>query len=73
MNEKFEDAVAKVRALADERQQEAADLLIEYLQQKSPEIYLTPDQIVEMERSGSDDEPSTPDDDLRSVLSRLIK
>jgi hypothetical protein len=73
MNKKFEDAVAQVRALPDERQQEAGDLLIEFLTQKAPEIYLTSEQMADIERRTSDDEPYASDEEIRAVFSRLLK
>ena len=73
MNKRFEDAVEQVRALPDDRQQEAADLLVEFLNQGAPEIYLTSEQIAKIERGASDDEPYASDDELRSVLARLVK
>jgi hypothetical protein len=37
------------------------------------DIHLTPEQIAEIERRLSDDEPYASDEDVRSVLDRLTK
>jgi len=70
MNERLNEAIARVRALPDERQIEAAELLFEFLDNQS-EVRLTADQIAEIERRLSDDEPYATDDEVRAVFRRL--
>ena len=73
MNKRFEEAVEQVKALPDDRQQEAADLLLEFLNHGSPEIYLSSEQIADIERRAADEEPDASDEEIRAVLSRLVK
>jgi len=70
MNERLNEAIARVQALPDERQIEAAELLFEFLDNQS-EVRLTADQIAEIERRLSDDEPYATDDEVRAVFRRL--
>ena len=70
MNERLNEAIARVQALPDERQIEAAELLFEFLDNQS-EVRLTANQIAEIERRLSDDEPYATDDEVRAVFRRL--
>jgi hypothetical protein len=71
MNKRLSDAIAKVQALPDDRQGEAAALLFEFLDQEQAEFTLTPEQIAEIERRLSDDEPYATEDEVRAVFRRL--
>jgi hypothetical protein len=71
MNQRLEEAVSKVRALPDDRQQEAAIILLDFLDRQQSDIALTPEQITEIEACASDDEPFATDDEVRAVFSRL--
>jgi hypothetical protein len=73
MNKQLNDAILKVQALPDERQDEAAALLLEFLDQQQSEVVLTPEQVAEIERRLSDDEPYATDEEVRSVFDRLTK
>jgi hypothetical protein len=73
MNQRLEEAIERVRALPDERQQEAAFILLGFLDQQNPDLYLSPEQIAEIERRASDDGPYATDDEVRSVFERLTK
>jgi hypothetical protein len=73
MNQQLEEAIERVKALPDDRQQEAAFILLGFLDQQKPDLYLSPEQIVEIERCMSDDEPFASEDDVRSVFGRLTK
>jgi len=69
----LEEVLEQVRALPDERQQEAAFILLSFLDQQNPDLYLSPEQIAEIERRASDDGPYATDEEVRSVLGRLTK
>ena len=69
----MEEVLEQVRALPDERQQEAAFILLSFLDQQNPDLYLSPEQIAEIERRASDDGPYATDEEVRSVLGRLTK
>jgi len=70
MNERLNEAIARVQALPDDRQIEAAELLFEFLDNQS-EVRLTANQIAEIERRLSDDEPYATDDEVRAIFRRL--
>lgn len=73
MNRQLEEVLEEVRALPDERQQEVAQVLLAFLDQQNPDLYLSPEQIAEIERCMSDDEPFATDEEVRSVFARLTK
>jgi hypothetical protein len=73
MNQQLEEAIERVRALPDDRQQEAAFILLGFLDQENPDLYLSPEQIAEIERCMSDDEPFASEEEVRSVFGRLTK
>jgi hypothetical protein len=50
MNKRLDEALSKVRALSDEEQQAAADILLDYLEGTAAGTWLSPEQIVEIER-----------------------
>jgi hypothetical protein len=73
MNKQLDDAISRLKSLPEERQREAADLLFDFIDQASSDIYLTPDQIAEIERRLSDKEPYASDEEVRATFSRLTK
>ena len=73
INQQLEEAIERVKALPDDRQQEAAFILLGFLDQENPDLYLSPEQIAEIERCMSDDEPFASDEEVRSVFARLTK
>jgi hypothetical protein len=73
MNRLLEEALEQVKALLEERQQEAAQVLFAFLDQENPELYLSPEQVAEIERRMSDDGPYATDDEVRAVFARLTK
>jgi aryl-alcohol dehydrogenase-like predicted oxidoreductase len=73
MNQRLEEAIEQVKALPEERQQEAAQILLAFLDQQNPDLYLSPEQIEEIERRMADDGPYATDEEVRSVFARLTK
>ena len=73
MNKQLNDVIMRVQALPDERQVEAAALLLEFLDQGQHDPDLASEQIAEIERRLSDDEPYATDDEVRGVYRRLSK
>jgi len=73
MNRQLEEVLEQVRELPDERQQEVAQVLLAFLDQQNPDLYLSPEQIAEIERCMSDDEPFASEEEVRSVFARLTK
>jgi hypothetical protein len=57
MNKKLSEAIARVSELSEERQQAAAELLLEFLDQE--EVELTPEQIAQIEQALADDDIAT--------------
>lgn len=50
MTKRLEQAIAKIRALPEDRQDEAADLLMSLAEQDPASIELSPEQIAEVNR-----------------------
>ena len=73
MNQLLEEALEQVKALPEERQQEAAQVLFAFLDQENPERYLSPEQIAEIERRMSDDGSYATDEEVHAVFARLTK
>ncbi|HLA21496.1 MAG TPA: hypothetical protein VJZ74_08560 [Pseudolabrys sp.] len=49
MNKRLDEALTKVKALSDDQQQEAAEILFEYIEAREAGTWLTPEQIAEVE------------------------
>jgi hypothetical protein len=74
MNSRLEEAIERIKALPDHRQQEVAAMLFELLDvEQNPELHLSPEQIAEIEQCMSDDEPFATDEEVRAVSQRLTK
>jgi hypothetical protein len=73
MTKQLNEAIRKLQALPEDRQDEAAALLLEFVEQEQSDVSLTPEQIAEIERRLSDDEPYASDDEVRSFFERLTK
>jgi hypothetical protein len=73
VNKQLDDAITRVRTLPDEQQREAAQILLEFLDLQNSDIQLTPQQVVEIERRLSDDEPYATSEEVRDLYSRLTK
>jgi hypothetical protein len=73
MNRRLEEAIAQVEALPDDRQGEAAEVLFAFLDTHAGDIQLTPEQIAEIERRMSDNEPFATDEEVRSTFARLTE
>lgn len=69
----LEEVLQQVRTLSDERQQEVAQVLLAYLEEQVPNVDLSPEQIEEIERCMSDDEPFATEEEVREVFARLTK
>jgi hypothetical protein len=72
MNKRLEDAITQLKSQPEERQQEAAELLFDFLEQDE-DVYLSPEQIAEIERCLSDSEPYADDAEVKEVFARLTK
>ena len=70
---RLEEVLERVRALDDERQQEVVQVLLAYLAEQNSDFGLSPEQIAEIERCMSDDEPFASEEEVRSMLERLAK
>ena len=70
MNKRLDEALAKVKALSDDQQQEAAEILFEYIEAREAGTWLTPEQIEEIERRLDEDDIAT-DAEVRVVFGRL--
>jgi plasmid stability protein len=68
----LEEVLEQVRALPEQRQQEAAHVLLAYLDEQDCEISLSPEQIAEIERRLDDGQYAT-DEEVREFFARLTK
>jgi hypothetical protein len=73
MNKQLDEAIERVKALPDDQQQQAALILCDFLDQQNPNLYLSPEQIAEIERLAADDGPYATDEEVRSTFERLTK
>ena len=55
MNKHLDDAITRLKTLPDERQREAAELLQDFLEQELSDVYLTPEQVAEIELALGED------------------
>jgi plasmid stability protein len=69
----LEQVLEQVRTLPDDRRQEVAQVLLAYLNEESSDIRLSPEQIAEIERCMSDDEPFASEEEAREVFAHLTK
>lgn len=70
MNKRLEDAITKLKSQSEERQQEAAEILFDFLEQEDSDIHLSREQIAEIERRLKEDDVAT-DDEVRAAFERL--
>jgi hypothetical protein len=73
MDKLLEDAITRLKALPPDRQHEAAALLLDFLEEDESDVHLTPEQIREIERRLSDDEPFASEEEVRATYDRLTK
>ena len=73
MNKRLDEAITRLKALPDDRQHEIADLLIDVLDHEADDIVLSPEQVAEIERALSDDEPYASEGEVRALFDRLTK
>ena len=73
MNKRLDEVLTRVilRELPEEEQNDIAQLLQDYLNQE--DVELTPEQIAEIERRLSDEEPYASEEEVRAVFDRLTK
>jgi hypothetical protein len=69
MNKRLEDAITRLKSQPEERQQEAAEILFDFLEQDN-EFYLSPEQIAEIERRLEEDDVAT-DEEVKAFFERL--
>ena len=70
MTERLERAIAKLRRLPPDRQDEAADLLLSVVEDESDAPRLTPQQIAEVERRLGETSQYAPHDEVRAFFRR---
>ena len=73
MNKRLEEALAQIRELSDDEQTVAAEMLFEFLDAQKRDIWLSPEQVAEIERCLSDKEPYATDEEVRETFARLTK
>jgi hypothetical protein len=70
MNKRLSEAISRVRELPDERQQAAAVLLLDFLNNECAEIQLTPEQVAELDRRLDQDDFAS-DEEVQSFFARF--
>ena len=73
MNKRLDEAITRLKALPEDQQGEIADLLTDVLDRGTEDIVFSPEQVAEIERALSDDEPLASEEEVRVVLDRLTK
>jgi hypothetical protein len=73
MHKRLDEALARVKALPEDRQGEVAELLFDFLEPGNVAIHLTPAQVAEIERGLADSEPYASDAEVRALFQRLTK
>ena len=73
MNKVLDEAITRLRELPDERQQQAAALLLDFLGDGEENCELTPEQWAEIDRCLSDDEPFATEEEVKAVFDRFRK
>jgi len=73
MNKRLDEAILRLKALPDDRQNEIADLLIDVINHEVADIVLTAEQITEIELSLRDEEPFASEAEVKAVFDRLTK
>ncbi len=71
MNAQLSKAITKLRELPEDRQEQAALLLFDFLEQEESDLELTPEQIAEVEEALSDNEPFATEAEARAFFERL--
>jgi hypothetical protein len=72
MNKRLNDAVALISELADEKQEAAAALLLDFLSADGEAIELTPEQVAEIERRLDADDIAS-DEEVKAFFERMKK
>jgi len=73
MNKRLDEAITRLKTLPDQQQGEIADLLIDVLDREAEGISFSPQQIAEIERALSDEEPYATEEEARALIDRLSK
>jgi hypothetical protein len=73
VNKHLDEAISRVKRLPDDQQQEAAALLLDFLANSQSDVYLTPEQIAEIERRMADEQIYATDEEVRAFFDRLTR
>jgi hypothetical protein len=70
MNKRLSEAISRLNELPEDRQQAAAVLLLDFLDNEETEVALTPEQLAELERR-LDDNDFASDEEAAAFFARL--
>jgi hypothetical protein len=73
MNKRLSEAIERLDTLSEERQQQAALLLLDFLENDGPDYALTPQQMAELERRLAEEPDDASDEEVPAVFDRLTK
>jgi hypothetical protein len=72
VNKRLSEAIEQIEDLPDERQQRAASLLLDILEEDDAPVELSAEQRAEIEDALSDDEEIASEDEVRTFFARLL-
>jgi hypothetical protein len=72
MNKQLSEAITKLGKLPEDRQEQAALLLFDFIEQEGTGIELTPEQIAEIRRREDEDDIAT-DEEVKAFFARFEK
>jgi hypothetical protein len=73
MTKLLEKAIAEIRKLPEQRQDEAAEILLSIASQDSREYVLTPEQLADLEQRLAGPPDYATDDEVEEVFNRLTR
>jgi hypothetical protein len=72
MNKQLSEAITKLGELPEDRQEQAALLLFDFIEQEESDVQLTPEQIAQIRRREDEDDVAT-DEEVKAFFARFEK
>jgi hypothetical protein len=72
MNKRLDEALTKVKVLPDDQQQEAGEILFDYIKAREAGTWLTPEQIAEVEVALKENDCAT-DQEVEAFFAKFKK
>ena len=71
MNKRLSEALSRISELPEERQEQAAEILIDFLEHQDVNVELTPEQIEEVRQALRDDEPYATPEEVEAFFAKF--